>query len=190
MEIPSPSNDPDALRAQCRTYLALGAEEAWIVDPVTETVEIYTPDGQSQTSRLGFDFAPLRARLRQVFHPRRPFAVASASASASEQQPRPVRCDVVTKMSGSRYLASVPGPSRPTVRSPIRRARRPRQTRALPRRAIVLQDGDRSRAPVLTRLTCPPGTGKQITAKPKRAPREGARNTERPVTFHPFNGQI
>jgi Uma2 family endonuclease len=64
VEIPSPCNDPDALRAKCRAYLALGAEEAWIVDPVTETVEIYTPDGPTQTSRLGFDFAPLWARLR------------------------------------------------------------------------------------------------------------------------------
>jgi Uma2 family endonuclease len=64
VEIPSPSNDPDALRAKCRTYLALGAEEAWIVDPVTETVEIYTPNGPVETSRLGFDFAPLWARLR------------------------------------------------------------------------------------------------------------------------------
>jgi len=64
VEIPSPSNDPDALRAKCRVYLALGAEEAWIVDPVSEAVEIYTPDGVSDTSRLGFDFAPLWARLR------------------------------------------------------------------------------------------------------------------------------
>ncbi len=64
VEIPSPSNDPEALRAKCRIYLSLGAEEAWIVDPVTETVEIDGPDGARDTSKLGFDFAPLWERLR------------------------------------------------------------------------------------------------------------------------------
>jgi Uma2 family endonuclease len=62
--IPSPSNDPEALREECRIYLALGAEEAWIVDPVTETVEIYAAEGLQGSSRLAFDFAPLWARLR------------------------------------------------------------------------------------------------------------------------------
>jgi len=64
VEIPSPSNDPEALRTKCRIYLALGAEEAWIVDPVTETVEIHTAEGPRDGSRLGFDFAPLWVRLR------------------------------------------------------------------------------------------------------------------------------
>ncbi len=64
VEIPSPSNDPEALRAKCRIYLSLGAEEAWIVDPVTETAEIYGVDGPQDASKLGFDFAPLWDRLR------------------------------------------------------------------------------------------------------------------------------
>ena len=70
-------------------------------------------------------------------------------------------------------------PTRPTP---------PGLTSALQRRAIVLQDGDRSRTPGLTWSTCAPGTGKQIITKPKRPRRESPRNTERSVTFHPFNG--
>ena len=64
VEVPSPTNDPDALRTKCSIYLSLGAEEAWIVDPVSESVEIYTSTGLQQSSALGFDFDAFWARMR------------------------------------------------------------------------------------------------------------------------------
>jgi len=64
VEVPSPTNDPASLRDKCRTYLSLGAEEAWIVDPVSASAEIYASAGLQSVSALGFDFVAFWARMR------------------------------------------------------------------------------------------------------------------------------
>jgi Uma2 family endonuclease len=63
VEIVSPSNSIEHLREKCRIYLALGAEEAWIVDPISRLAEIYGKEGRRTVAGLGFDFMPFWAAL-------------------------------------------------------------------------------------------------------------------------------
>jgi len=63
VEVMSASNDPEQLRNKCRTYLACGAEETWIVQPGSQAIEILGPEGLRERSALPFDFAAVWAKL-------------------------------------------------------------------------------------------------------------------------------
>lgn len=63
VEVMSASNDPEQLRAKCRSYLASGAEETWIVEPGSRAIEIHGPGGVRDRSALAFDFAAVWAKL-------------------------------------------------------------------------------------------------------------------------------
>ena len=45
IEIASPDQAPQALLLKKQKYLAAGTEQVWIVDPRSETITIYLPDG-------------------------------------------------------------------------------------------------------------------------------------------------
>jgi len=63
VEVVSASNAIDQLRTKCDTYLRLGAEEAWIVDPAARLVEIYDLNGRRDQSGFSVDFLEIWQRL-------------------------------------------------------------------------------------------------------------------------------
>ena len=63
VEVMSISNSLDQLRAKCKTYLTLGAIEAWIIEPTTQTVEIHDANGIAAVTQFKFDFAPFWVAL-------------------------------------------------------------------------------------------------------------------------------
>lgn len=63
VEVMSASNDPEQLRAKCKSCLTSGAEETWIVEPAFRAVEIHDRNGVRERSALGLDFAPVWAKL-------------------------------------------------------------------------------------------------------------------------------
>lgn len=59
IEVMSASNAIERMREKCQIYLILGAEEAWIVDPMSRVIEIYGPSGRITASALGIDLDQL-----------------------------------------------------------------------------------------------------------------------------------
>ncbi len=56
VEVKSPSNyytGSEGLRQKAEYYLAHGSRLVWIVDPETETIEVYEPDESPETLRIG-----------------------------------------------------------------------------------------------------------------------------------------
>ena len=63
VEVVSPSNAIDRLRRKCAIYVELGAEEAWLMEPVAKLVEVYGNAGRRDRTGLAFDFAMFWAKL-------------------------------------------------------------------------------------------------------------------------------
>ena len=63
IEIMSPSNSIEQLRHKCQIYLGLGAEEAWIVEPISRVTEMVDTRGAITESKFGFDLAKFWATL-------------------------------------------------------------------------------------------------------------------------------
>jgi len=47
IEVRSPSNNLDDLRAKCRAYVENGASQAWLIDPKRQLVEVFTEQNPS-----------------------------------------------------------------------------------------------------------------------------------------------
>jgi Uma2 family endonuclease len=49
MELRSPTDRIDTVRAKMREYIENGVRLGWLIDPETQTVEIYRPDREIET---------------------------------------------------------------------------------------------------------------------------------------------